>query len=222
MTLTQVRSGLRLPIPGRNLAPMVGGDRDPHPPLAPLKDVMTVHDPQQGWQPLEEVIRGLVRQELARLQQGSRTATAAGVQAAGLAPASPPLQGAVSPGAPVPGAAPAGPQGLAALAAQGLTAAGFPAAAGPASPDGMAGGRRSWAGTPGAGLTQAMAASLEKLRAVLVETEQIAQRMEELLNQESRARSGQAAGGRPGGGQGGAGGQGDQPQGTRPLRLRRG
>lgn len=84
------------------------------------------------------------------------------------------------------------------------------------------------AGAPGAGeekgshLMRAMAANLEKLRAVLQETEQIAQQMEDLLNQESRARSG---GKHPGKGADAPGAQGGDGQkrgsGTRPLRVRK-
>ena len=113
----------------------------------------------QGPSPFEEALRARVRQELARLTQGDRL--------------------------PVPAGQPA-PFGAASQPFPGLQAAAAPAAqpqvqqrAMGAMGDGLAGGQQG-----PADLNRAMAANLEKLRAVLAETEQIAQKMEQLLAME--------------------------------------
>lgn len=145
---------------------------------------------------------------------------------AGLPPSGfPSLPQGALPQAGIPAAFPALAAGMPSGQVPGIPAAVyFPAPMALAAPGGMApqAGLQGNGEAQGSQLTRAMAANLEKLRAVLQETEQIAQQMEELLNQESRARAG---GKTPGDGRDASGaGVGDgrqRGQGTRPLRVRK-
>ncbi len=150
----------------------------------------------QGQSPFEEALRALVRQELARLAQGNRLPAQAG-QPTPFGATAQPFPGLQAAAAPA--------QALAALGAGqfGAPPTGQPQVQQRAAGDGLAGPQQG-----PSDLNRAMAANLEKLRAVLAETEQIAQKMEQLLAMEGRS-AGQEQG------------QGGQPRGLRPMRARR-
>lgn len=195
---------------------------------------------QQGQFPAEDLLRELVRQEMARAQGMLPQQGGAG----GLTPGK--MDGRTNAPTPFPSLGGLPPSGFPSLPQGASPQAGFPAAfqeqmaAMPVQPMpgvpaafyvsapmalASPGGMVPQAGLQGNGeeqgslLRRAMAANLEKLRAVLQETEQIAQQMEDLLNQESRARSG---GKTPRNGRDASGGDGQQGGGgTRPLRVRK-